>query len=39
MKEADTAEFTKAMKDTHTILLPDMLHYHNELLQAAFGAC
>ncbi len=33
------AEFTKAMKETHTILLPDMLHYHNELLQAAFAAC
>ena len=33
------AEFTKAMKDTHTILLPDMLHYHNALLQAAFAAC
>lgn len=39
MKETGTAEFTKAMKDTHTILLPDMLHYHNELLQAAFAAC
>lgn len=39
MKEADRAEFTKAMKHTHTILLPDMLHYHNELLQAAFAAC
>lgn len=39
MKEAGTAEFTRAMKDTHTILLPDMLHYHNELLQAAFAAC
>ena len=39
MKEADRAEFTKAMKNTHTILLPNMLHYHNELLQAAFAAC
>lgn len=39
MKEAGRAEFTKAMKATHTILLPDMLHYHNELLQAAFAAC
>ncbi len=32
-------EFTKAMKKTHTIWLPDMLHYHNELLQAAFFSC
>lgn len=39
MKRTEQAEFTKAMKDTHTILLPDMLHYHNELLQAAFAAC
>lgn len=33
------AEFTKTMKKTHTIWLPDMLHYHNELLQAAFLRC
>lgn len=33
------AEFTKAMKKTHKIWLPDMLHYHNELLQAAFFSC
>ena len=39
MKETKTAEFTKAMKDTHTILLPDMLHYHNDLLRAAFASC
>lgn len=39
MKEAGRAEFTKAMKATHTILLPDMLHYHNALLQAAFASC
>ncbi len=38
MKETKRVEFTKAMKHTHTILLPDMLHYHNELLQAAFSA-
>ena len=38
MKEVDRAEFTKAMKSTHTILLPNMLHYHNALLQAAFAA-
>ncbi|MCR5608396.1 MAG: 2-hydroxyacyl-CoA dehydratase [Lachnospiraceae bacterium] len=30
------AEFTKKMKKTHTILLPDMLHYINDLLIAAF---
>lgn len=29
-------EFTKEMKKSHTIWLPDMLHYHNELLKAAF---
>lgn len=39
MSRTDTAEFTKAMKGTHTILMPDMLHYHNELLQAAFASC
>ena len=39
MKKVEAAEFTKAMKATHTILLPDMLHYHNALLQAAFDAC
>lgn len=39
MKGADRAEFTRKMKHTHTILLPDMLHYHNALLQAAFAAC
>lgn len=33
------AEFTRKMKRTHTIWLPDMLHYHNELLQAAFLRC
>lgn len=32
------AEFTKKMKKTHTILLPNMLPYHNQLLQAAFLA-
>ena len=30
------AEFTKKMKETHTIFLPDMLGYHNKLIQAAF---
>ncbi len=39
MKKAGGAEFTKTMRATHTILLPDMLHYHNALLQAAFAAC
>lgn len=28
--------FTRAMKKTHTILLPQMLEYHSALLQAAF---
>ena len=32
----DNAVFTKKMKRTHTIYMPDMLHYHNELLIAAF---
>ncbi len=31
------AEFTKEMKKTHTIFLPDMLGYHNAFLQAAFA--
>lgn len=39
MRETGRAEFTRKMKRTHTILLPDMLHYHNALLQAAFAAC
>lgn len=30
------AVFTKAMKKTHTILLPQMLEYHSPFLQAAF---
>lgn len=30
------AEFTKDMQKTHTIYMPDMLHYHNDLLCAAF---
>lgn len=30
------AEFTKEMKKTHTIFMPNMLHYHNDLLCAAF---
>ncbi len=32
------AEFTKEMKKTHTIYMPDMLGYHNALLQAAFAS-
>ncbi len=39
MAEAYNTKFTKKMKRTHTIWLPDMLHYHNELLQAAFCSC
>lgn len=30
------AEFTKKMRKTHTIFLPDMLGYQNEFLKAAF---
>ncbi|RKM61786.1 hypothetical protein D6856_06180 [Butyrivibrio sp. XB500-5] len=32
----DNTLFTPKMKKTHTIYMPDMLHYHNELLIAAF---
>lgn len=39
MARTQGAEFTKKMKKTHKIWLPDMLHYHNELLQAAFLGC
>lgn len=30
-------EFTRSMKKSHTIYMPEMLHYHNELLCAAFA--
>ena len=33
----DNILFTKEMKKTHTIYMPDMLHYHNDLLIAAFS--
>ncbi len=33
----DNIRFTKSMRKTHTIYMPDMLHYHNELLSAAFS--
>lgn len=36
MKTASGAEFTKQMKKTHTIYMPEMLGYHNAFLQAAF---
>lgn len=36
MENIKSAEFTKAMRKTHTIYMPQMLHYHNELLCAAF---
>lgn len=29
-------QFTKQMQKTHTIYMPNMLHYHNDLLCAAF---
>ena len=38
MSEIKRAPFTKAMKKTHTILLPQMLEYHSPFLQAAFEA-
>lgn len=28
--------FTREMRKTHTIYMPDMLHYHNDLIKAAF---
>lgn len=34
--KATKAEFTKAMRKTHTIYMPDMLGYHNAFLKAAF---
>ena len=36
MSELMRVPFTKAMKKTHTILLPEMLEYHSPFLQAAF---
>ena len=38
MYEFVRVPFTKAMKKTHTILLPEMLEYHSPFLQAAFEA-
>lgn len=38
MSEFVRVPFTKAMKKTHTILLPEMLEYHSPFLQAAFEA-
>ncbi len=35
--QTSKAEFTKAMKKTHTIYMPDMLGYHNAFLRAAFA--
>lgn len=32
----EVSEFTKQMKKTHTIYMPQMIHYHNDLLKAAF---
>lgn len=36
MKEYRTATFTRQMKKTHTILLPQMLEYQSPFLKAAF---
>lgn len=33
----DNTIFSRSMKRTHTIYMPDMLHYHNDFLIAAFG--
>ena len=33
----DNTLFTKSMKKTHTIYMPDMLHYHTDFLIAAFS--
>ena len=38
MAERIGASFTRKMKKTHTILLPQMLEYHSPFLQAAFEA-
>ena len=38
-KTQNQAKFTKEMKKTHTIFLPNMLPYHNDFLKAAFRAC
>ena len=38
MSEIKRMPFTKAMKKTHTILMPQMLEYHSPFLQAAFEA-
>ena len=36
MQEYRTATFTRQMKKTHTILLPQMLEYQSPFLKAAF---
>ena len=33
----DNVIFDKSMRKTHTIYMPDMLHYHNDFLVAAFS--
>ncbi len=35
-QKSTKTEFTKAMRKTHTIYMPDMLGYHNTFLKAAF---
>lgn len=35
--EKKRAEFTRRKKKTHTIYMPQMLYYHNDLLKAAFA--
>ena len=34
-----TALYTKEMRKTHTILLPEMMEYHFDLIAAAFHNC
>lgn len=38
MSEITRVPFTRSMKKTHTILLPQMLEFHSPFLQAAFEA-
>lgn len=37
MRHQKGAEFTKEMRKSHVILMPEMLGYHNDLLKAAFA--
>ena len=39
MSESTKVIFTKEMRETHTILIPNMLHMHFKLLAAVFNTC